>query len=270
MRRRAWWLPAVVSALTGGSARAAPIATLFNTGVDAAGVVLGGGATDPHWAVVSGPAGAAAAIAGDQSDGKWLAPDPVSEWISGGGTSPGGFDYRTSFSLAGFDPATASITGTVAADNEITDIRINGHSTGFRLGIVGYPSYTSFQQFNPLPVFSGDFVAGINTIDVLVYNDATGPQGVRLALTGSAQPLRVPEPASRAVLGAGLAALGLLRRRPRNASRLRAVPGVRPAGFAARMHGGHDLRRRQPEPRLIAGRRQPDGRRLAATPAPLP
>jgi len=134
MRRRLWLLDAVVAALAGGPARAAPIATLFNTGVNAAGVVLGSGATDPHWSVVSGPAGAAPAIAGDQSDSKWLASDSVSEWISGGGTNAGSFDYRASFSLAGFDPATASITGTVAADNEITDIRIDGHITGFKLG----------------------------------------------------------------------------------------------------------------------------------------
>ncbi len=199
--------------LAGAPAGAGPIATLFNTGIDSAGAVLGNGSADPHWTVISGPAGAATATAGDRSGGLWVGPDTRSQWISGGGTGRGSFDYRTTFNLSGLDPTSASIGGSIAADNEITDLLINGQSTGFKLGTAGSPAYTSFERFNPLPTFRAGFVAGSNTIDVLVYNDAVGPQGLRLELTGSAQPLPIPEPASLALLGIFLSALAPWRRR---------------------------------------------------------
>jgi hypothetical protein len=137
-------LAGVIPALT---VQAAPI-TLFNTGVDNNGVLLAPGAVDPHYTLLgTSPAGPTAYVV-IPSPGSpfpippWFADGPASMWIgplanedvfpTAANPGYGGvFDYRTTFDLTGFNPATAVITGGWSTDNHGVDILINGISTGF-------------------------------------------------------------------------------------------------------------------------------------------
>jgi hypothetical protein len=129
---------------------------LFNTGVDAAGNVLSPGATDPHYTLVANPnkgAGTDTFVL----DTKSAASAPIS-WSPSSLGAGGDYDYRTTFTAP--DPATnvVSLTGTMSADDQVTDVLINGTSTG--------------QTGSTFTISSG-IVAGINTVDFLAHN-ATG------------------------------------------------------------------------------------------------
>jgi len=88
------------------------------------------------------------------------------------------------------------------------DILLNGVSTGNTIPVGFSPNY-SFGAWTPFTIASG-FIAGVNTLHFVVNNDA-GPTGIRVELTGTADPS--PEPASLFLLGAGLVAFGIFRRR---------------------------------------------------------
>lgn len=205
----------VVAALlaTSVTANAAPITTLFNTGVGYTGS-LPFQAFDTHYTLVSAPgAFTATPRVGDSSNGfpipPWVGDDAASKWIGINSDTQfngpiGNYDYRTTFSLAGFNPATAAIIGQWSVDNTGVDILINGHSTG-------QTNSNQFQTFTSFAINSG-FVAGVNTIDFIV-NNAGGPTGLRVEQTGSATASPVPEAGSFALFGLGMAALGLGRRR---------------------------------------------------------
>lgn len=193
-------------ALWAGQAQAAPITSLFNTGVDASGTPLADNALDPHY-VITSPAASTpfvATSAGGYPIGEWIGDNATSAWIA---PTADTFDaavtfvYRTSFDLTGFDPASALISGVWATDDPGTDILINGASTG--------NASCCFTGFTPFSITSG-FVAGINTLDFFVFNSG-GPTGLRVEMTGTADP--VPEPVTLSLLGAGLAGVAGLRRR---------------------------------------------------------
>ncbi len=182
--------------------------SINNTGGAATGVV------DPNWTV-----GAGQVFVTDDGGfpfNVWLTNSVSSSWISpqpsytsfetDAPNTP--FTYSTMFDLTGLNEATASITFLVAVDNALTDVLINGVSTGL--------NYGSFEAFSgPLTINSG-FVAGVNTLSFVTFNaanDATNPSGLRVEFTGSTADAVVPEPSSIALLGAGILLLSSRRLR---------------------------------------------------------
>ncbi|MCI0534816.1 MAG: immunoglobulin domain-containing protein [Verrucomicrobiales bacterium] len=229
------WLK-VFSALSwlGLSLQAASIPGLFGTGVDNNGTLLGPGAVDPHYKLVTsadtsfpGPDSIVVSddfpIAGQAGNGPWLTNGPLSRWIGpqadqtccgqgtaggNGGNAPGDYVYRITFDLTGFDLSTVKLTGQWACDSEGTDIKINGTSTGNK--IPPFPPQPS-EAWHPFTISSG-FVDGVNTLDFLI-NRSSGkyPTGLRAEVSatgtqgggGAVAPAFLVQPKSQAVkLGA--------------------------------------------------------------------
>jgi hypothetical protein len=204
---------------------AAPI-TLFQSGVDSAGVPLPGGASDPHWQIVSGPgisSPAPAVVLTNQQpatspgyvqtlDSRWI-------WVSASGIGGTGapYTFRLTFDLTGLDPATASVTGQWAVDN-IGFISLNGQSTGIGSGVLSLPDViaANYENLHSFTLNSG-FLPTINTLDFVVTDDHN-PGGLQISgLTGTAD---VPEPSSWLLLTVGAILMPLRRRRKRKSSNL--------------------------------------------------
>jgi hypothetical protein len=214
MRRVSVALAALALLLGGGvgQVKAGPITTLFDTGVDASGTPLADSTVgDPHYSLVSVPAGSVSQLLVRTSAGGFPIPpyfgnDSLSDWIGPNNDHSldgpvGLYDYRTTFSLAGFNPATASITGGWSSDNDGRQILLNGVDTG--------NPPTSFTQFSSgfasFSVSSG-FLPGVNTLDFIVSNGG-GPTALRVEMSGTASSAAVPEPATLTLLGIGAVSL---------------------------------------------------------------
>lgn len=219
---RGWLLAVVGTLLVAGAAHASTF-VIFNTGVDGSGTPLfdataPGATPDTHYTLVAIPGDLVTVrpvqVAtsfrgfpippwiGDNSTSAWIGPNPDTQLIG----PTGNYDYRTTFNLTGFDFNTAVITGKWATDNSGSDILLNGGSTGI-------PNTTGFGTFSPTFTISSGFVAGLNTLDFLVNNGGStaNPTGLRVEMTGTAT--AIPEPASLFLIGTGLVAFGIFRRR---------------------------------------------------------
>ena len=190
------------------------IPTLYSTGVDDTGAALGTDALDPHYALTvssdpSAPGPGAYVVCAGFPFPEW-APnltDPVAQWIapSPNNSEPNGpYTYQTTFSLTGFIPSTAIITGNLSSDDTILNVLLNGNSLGISTPVQGYGSVYPFmidQYFQP----------GINTLTFESANVDGVTTGIIVQMTGTAQAV-VPEPCSAALLGIGSAGLLVLHR----------------------------------------------------------
>ena len=166
------------------------IATLFNTGVDENHNALSPGVPDPHYLLTvsaqSTPPPPAIPATVIQNHPAWLANDSLSSWIGpvNPGTAdvaPGEYRYRTTFDLTGFELSTAQILLSVAGDNRVNNVLINGVNTGI--------AFAGFTGFSPNYTLNSGFVAGTNTLEFVAVNDATtpNPAGFRAKPSGTAQ-----------------------------------------------------------------------------------
>jgi hypothetical protein len=129
---------------------------------------------------------------------------------SGDFPSFGAFTYQTTFDLTGIDFSLLSIKGKVTADNGISDILINGISTGFTYGGPNSSAYSGFASF----AISSGFHSGINTLTFDVVN-GSGPTGLRTEFDNITFTPAVPEPEVYALLIAGLGLVSFMARRRR-------------------------------------------------------
>ncbi|MFT4151781.1 MAG: hypothetical protein QM656_16390 [Paracoccaceae bacterium] len=187
---------AAALALAAGSAGAATVVS------DATGI--SGTFTSPDGAVYE-PA----------HDGGWVANDSTATWIwvSGAGiNTPVTILYQ--FTLAGYDAATAALSGLFSLD-DIGSISLNGteifadnapYDVGSNWGIVQDYGTTN----------SSLFLAGVNTLAFTITNTG-GPGGIRATINVTAEPTSaVPVPAALPLLAGalgGLGAFGLRRKR---------------------------------------------------------
>jgi len=117
----------------------------------------------------------------------------------------GAYNYTTTFSLAGLNPSTASISGMLGADDRVVGVELNG--------VLVSPAITTPDQgYRTLHSFSitSGFVSGVNTLDFLTMNTHGVVTGLIVDMTGTASV--VPEPASLSMLGIGLTGLFAFRR----------------------------------------------------------
>lgn len=210
-------------ALLAASSASAQIPTLYNTGVDAAGSPLAPGAVDPHYkaynfTTVGSPGslvGQAELINNGYQFCGCYAQNPTSRWIWANATGNGdqahyNTMFRTTFDLTGYDLTTVSINVSMAADNLIAGVYLNGLTLG-----QSWPTYNPFYTFT---IASG-FTNGINTLDFYAQ-DQGPPAGFNAYYSsrGSLAPptTTTPEPASMVLIATGLAGVFGVARRRRN------------------------------------------------------
>lgn len=198
--------------LSAGLLSAATI-TVHNTGVNGSGVVQPIGSSTSFWTLLSEPAGASETLGSTPFryfNGAYYADNSVSGWVSptaSGNAGVGGkYVYQLMVDLTGFDPASAIITGTFGTDND-GSIAVNGNSASATTCFACFSAPTSFSLTG--------FTAGLNSIRVTV-NNGGDPTAFRVefgSATANPGPTGVPEPAPLVLIGAGLIALSLIRRR---------------------------------------------------------
>lgn len=151
------------------------------------------GSPDPNWQIVSVPndpgwTPRAAMVAGnlpqaytkEVAEGKWIGVNSKLD-----NQPVGSFVFRTSVDLADFDPASVSIRASIAADDFVSDILINGVRTGLSTS-PDNPNFSYVKTTLLLPTTS--WHKGINQIDVVVVNaqNAVNPNAMFLHLDWAA------------------------------------------------------------------------------------
>ena len=162
--------------------------------------------------------GSAASIV--NPNGAWLtpaafAPDTTARWISNSstGASIEGASalYAIDFTVTDWAVAAASITFNFSVDNQLG----SGVNEGLFLNGTALSGSTTGGNFNAVYTFTRSDIASllVNGTNTLYINttDVGGPAGLIFSATIST--VAVPEPGMVALLGLGLAGLGLARRR---------------------------------------------------------
>jgi len=162
---------------------------VFNTGVDSSGSALGDEVQDPHWTLTTsadptynGPE--TYTVKSDEFPiPPWMANTSNSKWIcprqDETRVEDGSYVYQLQFDLTGYEPDSANMTGQYSVDDSLTNVKINGASTGI--------SGTMFDTWHSFSISSG-FVTGTNTLEFFVNNGGTSanPSGLRVELTVTA------------------------------------------------------------------------------------
>ncbi len=175
------------------------IPTLYGTGLYADLTLMGGGEVDPHYTLISYPAGSGASstvytLNPGYPVGTWMEEGPNSRWVSptlgnSALAAPGTYVFRTTFDLTGFDPSTATIDGAWAMDDGINDVLLNGVST--KLTSSGFGDLKFFY-------IGTGFVPGLNTLDFILNNGGAtaNPCGFRTEFTSAVSPIAANTPVS--------------------------------------------------------------------------
>ena len=202
--------------LVSGAAHAIQVPGVYNTGLGPNGATLpaGDGQIDANYVVTaSDRAGIMTGVnARTYYNPAYLQDGPLSRIVNatgdGSGVAGTTTSFSTTFSLAGFDSANATISGQVLFDN-LGTIFLNGNQVG--------GTYTGFASLTPFGTNANFFLAGLNTLTFNVFNQG-GPEALQVAgLTVTAERLAgaVPEPTTWALLIVGFGMTGLaMRRRP--------------------------------------------------------
>ena len=195
--------------LVGSSAQAVRIPGIYHTGVDDNGTPLGDRVDDPHYEIISGPAGEPiddeTIVDGEFPIGPWFPNDGSSRWIgpvdggeSDGNVDPGTLFFQTTFEMNGLDPNNAAIVGRWATDNTGEGIFLNGTS----IPVQSPPGFdlSGIRTFG-IGSNSGAFLDDENTLVFHVENAPPGvnPAGLRVfEIYAEAAPLgTVPIPGLR-------------------------------------------------------------------------
>lgn len=200
------------------SSAAIVVTGLKNTGED---VTLGPPDTDNVYNVTygGGPTTADAVVV-SPINGLWVANDADSQWISVQENAKGHdletVIYDMSFTVTadvGDDLTTLDIFGKWSADDEITEVIVNG-TTVAGLDLLGPGIYQSLHSFT-ISGSDATWVTGTNKIEFKVLDTEKIVSGFRVDAVGwRAAPNVIPEPGTLAVWGLlGLCGLGFLRRR---------------------------------------------------------
>lgn len=149
---------------------------VFATGLTEDGILLADGEIDTHYTVTNN--GFEAETYADNSiHPAWVRNTAQSRWIGpsvNGQGEPGTYTYQTTFSLTGFDVATITLVGSIALDDGILEVRLNGN-------LVELPAAPRFDQFTDFEFTTG-FVEGLNTLEFDVRNGGTSPNSTGLHL----------------------------------------------------------------------------------------
>ncbi|MEQ1885988.1 MAG: hypothetical protein ABL967_13070 [Bryobacteraceae bacterium] len=180
-----------------------------NTGVNVSNTLVSSGASTAFWTLSSKPGGASQAIGSNPFryfNGAYASDTVAAAWVSPGSDGTAGvggvYTYDLSVDLTGFDPATASISGTFSTDNE-GSIYLNSDNP------VATNSGAAFGSMHAFTLNSG-FVAGLNTIHVTVNNAGDPTAFIVQFSSATATPNvpGVPVPASVWLTIAGLTLVG--------------------------------------------------------------
>ncbi len=206
---------AAAAAITAATAGAAPITTLYNTGVDNSGIATSGNGADLHWGLLPESLAYDGGTNGSFPIGPWIADSTTSRWVTPTAnaadgnidhSSDGIYTYATIFSLNKLKASTASFSGRFASDNTVDSIQLNGVTISGSGG--------SFDHWNSFSSAGGTFRAGYNLLTFTVRNYAcscNNPTGLRVEVSGTAT--AVPEAATWTMMIAGFGLVGIATRR---------------------------------------------------------
>jgi hypothetical protein len=158
---------------------------VWNTGDDFNAMPLTPGALDRHWELVAGPGVAVpqpAVVVAEQHPGGAYFPSTDSTWIwqdvAGSGDVGSPYTFRLQVDLSGLDPWSVTIGGAWGVDNDGT-ILLNGQApTGTGTFSLTNAAHDNYNVAHPFSI-TGGFVAGLNTLDILVTN-ADGPAALNV------------------------------------------------------------------------------------------